>query len=150
VRKAERQMNCDDTLKLLVSGEYGILSTVGKDGQPLGTPLSYIVKDNAVYFHCATEGQKLDNIINNSNVSFTVVGKTKVLQEKFSTEYESVIVSGKAHFVEGTEKIGALKEIIYKYSPNFIEEGMAYIERAAHKTCVVRIEILSLTGKHRT
>lgn len=149
MRKAERQMNNDEAARLLETSEYGVLSTVGKDGQPLGTPLNYIVKDNAVYFHCAREGHKLDNIMNNNNVSFTVVGKTKVLQEKFSTEYESVIVSGRANFVHGEEKIEVLKAIIYKYSPDFIGEGMAYIERAADKTCVVRIEILNMTGKHR-
>lgn len=149
MRKAERQMNNNDAVRLLEAGEYGILSTIGKDGRPLGTPLSYIVKDNSIYFHCAKEGHKLDNIMNNNNVSFTVVGRTKVLQQKFSTEYESVIVSGRASFVNDEEKIGALKAIIYKYSPDFIEEGMSYIERAADKTCVVRIEISELTGKHR-
>lgn len=142
-------MNNEDALKLLASGEFGILSTVGEEGQPLGTPLNYVFMDNTVYFHCAKEGHKLNNIINNNKVCFTVVGKTRVLQEKFSTEYESVILIGKAQPVEGEEKVNALKALIYKYSPDFIKEGMVYVEKAAEKTCVVKIEIMDITGKHR-
>lgn len=149
MRKAERQMNHEDALKVLASGEYGILSTVGENEQPEGTPLSFVTGENVIYFHCAMEGQKLNNISRNNKVCFTVVGKTNVLQSKFSTEYESVMVFGKAYMIQGSEKEEALKKLILKYSPDFIEEGMAYIQRAKDKTCVFKIEIESLTGKHR-
>ncbi|MCX7903778.1 MAG: hypothetical protein N2486_04635 [Caloramator sp.] len=85
----------------------------------------------------------------NPNVSFCVVGRTKLLPEKFSTIYESAIIFGKASLVKGEEKRDALLELIKKYSPDFIESGIEYINRAIDNTNVVKIEILHLTGKAR-
>jgi len=78
-----------------------------------------------------------------------VIGDTKVLPEKFSTNYESTIVFGKASIVEGEEKIEGLRLIIEKYSPEFMESGMEYINRAQMATKVVKIEIDEITGKVR-
>ena len=94
MRRIERQMNDMEALELLNKGEYGILSTCGEDNHPYGVPLSYVVIDKNIYIHGAGVGTKLDNISVNDKVSFTVVGKTKVLQEQFSTEYESAIAFG--------------------------------------------------------
>ena len=76
-----------------------------------------------------------------------MVGDYKILQERFSTVYESVVIFGNAEKVSGEEKVNSLKELIYKYSPNFIEEGMTYIDKAVEKTEVVKINIERMTGK---
>lgn len=149
MRKINRQMTDAETQQVLLKGEYGILSTIDANGQPFGTPLSYVVKDDNIYFHCALEGTKLDNICYNAKVCFTVVGSTKVLPGEFSTEFESIMAFGDAAIIEGEEKLSALREIIKKYSPSFVEAGEIYINRAIEKTCVVRINITHLTGKHR-
>lgn len=149
MRKKQRQITEEESIEILNNGEYGILATIGENGYTYATPLSYVYYNEAVYFHCAVEGSKLDNIKYNEKVSFCVVGKTKVLQEKFSTEYESAIVFGRAIIIEKEEKIGALTAIIEKYSPDFKKEGLEYIERAAGATCVVKIEIDRITGKAR-
>ena len=149
MRKIQRQMDETEALELLIKGEYGILSTCGEDNQPYGIPLSYVVIDKNIYFHCAGVGTKLDNISINDKVSFTVVGKTKVLQGEFSTEYESVIAFGHAIMLKEEEKYEPLMEFIRKYSPEFIEEGRLYIDRAKEKTTLIKIEIYSFSGKHR-
>ena len=149
MRKIERQMTVEEAVEVLNKGEYGILTTVDNELQPHGTPLSYVNIDDKIYFHCALEGLKLDNISKNPKVCFTVVGKTKVLPDKFSTEYESVMAYGKAVIVKGEEKIFVLREVIKKYSPEFMESGEQYINRAAEKTCVVKIDVNHITGKHR-
>jgi hypothetical protein len=149
MRKIERKMNDMEARELLKKGEYGILSTCGEDNSPYGVPLSYVVIDNNIYIHCAGVGTKLDNIIINDKVCFTVVGKTEVLQEKFTTQYESVIAFGHAIKLKEEEKVKPLMEFIRKYSPEFIEEGQLYIDRAKQITTLIKIEIYSFTGKHR-
>jgi nitroimidazol reductase NimA-like FMN-containing flavoprotein (pyridoxamine 5'-phosphate oxidase superfamily) len=149
MRKIQRQMNDQEALELLNKCEYGILSTCGEDNQPYGLPLNYVVIDKNIYFHCAGVGTKLDNISINDKVSFTVVGKTKVLQDKFSTEYESVIAFGRVIILKEEEKYEPLMEFIRKYSPEFMEEGQLYIDRAKKETTLIKIEIYSFTGKHR-
>jgi uncharacterized protein len=94
IRRKDREITTREAIEILNSAEYGVLSTVGKDGQPYGVPLSYVYRNSSIYFHCALIGQKLDNITDNPKVSFCVVGKTKVLPDKFATEYESAVAFG--------------------------------------------------------
>lgn len=149
MRRLERQMDEKEALVLLNKSEYGVLSTCGEDSNPYGIPLSYVVIGKNIYFHCASVGTKLDNISINDKVSFTVVGKTKVLQQQFSMDYESVIAFGRATKLKEEEKYEPLMEFIKKYSPEFIEDGRLYIERAKQKTTLIKMEIYSFSGKHR-
>jgi nitroimidazol reductase NimA-like FMN-containing flavoprotein (pyridoxamine 5'-phosphate oxidase superfamily) len=149
MRKKERELNNEEAIEILKNNTYGILSTIGENGYPYGVPLSYIYFNNAIFFHGATNGHKLDNILNNNKVSFCVVGETHILPDKFSTEYESTIVFGKAFEVFDDEKNAALLEIINKYSSDYIEQGKEYIQRASKATKVIKIEIDHISGKAR-
>ena len=147
MRRKDKAMQDGAIIGLLQNGEYGVLSTVDGNEQPYGVPLNYVLMNNCIYFHCALEGHKLDNLASNSKVSFCVVGRTKVLPAEFSTEFESVIVFGRASVIEGEERYQALNALIEKYSPEFVSEGSAYIEKFDSQTNLVRIEIQHMTGK---
>ena len=149
IRRTDRAISESEAKGILEKGEFGVLSTVSLDGQPYGVPMNYSFTGNGIYFHCALEGHKLKNLKKNNRVSFCVVGKTEVLPEKFATRYESVIVFGEAIEVTGDEKHNGLLEIVKKYSPGFIKEGLQYIENAAIKTKVYKIVIESISGKSR-
>lgn len=149
MRRKDRAISAEEIAALLDMAEFGVLSTVDPDGQPYGVPLSYVYKNNAVYFHSALTGQKLDNIQENGKVSFCVVGQTKVLPEKFSTEFESVIVFGTAAEVVGEEKMNALIWLVEKYCPVFLTEGQVYARKAEAETLVVKINVSHATGKAR-
>ena len=150
IRRRDRQVTEEEAVKLLAEGEYGFLGTADTNNVPYVTPLSYVVNDRKIYFHCAREGHKLVNIHENPKVCFCVVGKTKVLPAQFSTIYESAVAFGKAFVVEDEEeRTFAFIEILKKYSPEFMEEGMDYIRRAGNKTFIVKIDIESMTGKAR-
>lgn len=147
MRRKDKAMQDGAIIGLLQNGEYGVLSTVDGNEQPYGVPLNYVLMNNCIYFHCALEGHKLDNLAANPKVSFCVVGRTKVLPAEFSTEFESVIVFGRASVIEGEERYQALNALIEKYSPEFVSEGSAYIEKFDSQTNLVRIEIQQMTGK---
>jgi uncharacterized protein len=149
MRRQDRKTTDQEALELLSSCEYGVLSTVGKEGQPYGVPLSYVYRDHGIYFHCALTGHKLDNLADNPRVSFCVVGKTKVLPEKFATEYESAIVFGNAAEVVGVERESALLWLLEKYSPDDVEEGKKYSELKDRVTKVMKIAVEHISGKAR-
>jgi Predicted flavin-nucleotide-binding protein len=151
MRRADRLLSNEETMDILNKGEYGILATVGKDGQPYGVPLSYVVRNNCIYYHAANAGgSKYDNILFNHKVSFTVVGNTKVLPEKFGTLYESVVVFGEASVVDDPEeKLTVFREFLIKYCSGYISEGEKHIENSGSKAMIVKITIASLTGKGR-
>jgi len=149
IRRADRALTNEQAIEILHVGEYGILSTVSQDGQPYGVAVSFSYAGNAIFFHCAIEGHKLDNLASNPRVSFCVVGKTEVLPNKFATRYESTIVFGKTCELTGDEKKLGLIELLKKYSPDFMEKGERYIDSDIKKTRVFKIEIESLSGKAR-
>lgn len=149
MRKSHMKMNEKDMMKILKEGEYGIVSTVGKDGYPYGFPMSYILMDGSIYFHCGIVGHKIDNINYSNKVSFTVVGKTELLPEILDTNYESIVLFGRARKVEGEEKIRALEEIVDKYAKGFMLKGKASIDDEKDITLVIKIEIEDITGKIR-
>lgn len=149
IRRTDREIGIEEASNLLASCSYGVLATVGSDGQPYAIPLSYVFHDNCIYFHCALEGQKLDNIRANPRVSFCVVGQTKILPNQFATEYESVVAFGVAEEMHGSDKKEALFKILEKYSPEFIAQGTKYIVGKFDKTTVVKIAVTHLTGKAR-
>lgn len=147
MRKKSREIFDNNIVDILNNGEYGTLASVDENGFPYATPLNYVYYDNAIYFHSSPYGHKLDNIVNNSKVSFCVVTDTKVVSEKFTTKYKSVIAFGTASWVIGTVKDAALMELIKKYSPTHLEKGQDYVEKAKGSATVIKIEIEHLTGK---
>lgn len=149
MRKHQRAISEAEARELLARGEYGILSTCGADGQPYGVPLNYCLLADALYFHCAVAGHKLENLTADRRVSFCVVGKTEVLPEQFATRYESVIVSGRAAEIFGDDKQQALEGLVAKYSPGFQSEGLKYITAQIGQARVFRIDIEAITGKAR-
>lgn len=149
MRRADRLISENEAKEILIREEYGILSTTDKEGKPYGIPLNYVFIDNNLYFHSALEGSKLVNISENPYVSFTVVGKTRVLPDKFGTLYESVLIEGVTEEVTLEKKQLVLESFLKKYSPDFMENGLAYIEKLFTKTAVIKIKIISLSGKSR-
>lgn len=149
MRRKDRAISKKEAMYLLTIGEYGILSTVSNNGVPYGIPLSYYVVDDFIYFHCATEGKKLEHFKNNKSVSFCVVGKTEILPSKFSTKYESVIIAGRIEEVFNNEKPKGLEGLLHKYSPIHLDKGLKYISGDKALTKVFRISIANISGKAR-
>lgn len=150
MRRQERVLDESRMQELLLNGEYGVLSTTSIDGFAYGIPMSYVYENETIYFHSALVGHKVENITAYPLVSFCIVGNTKVSPSAFTTGYESVVVFGIIEIVEAVEeKSDALRLIVKKYSPGYEVEGDAYIERAIHKTKVLKLTIKRITGKGR-
>lgn len=148
MRRRDREISREEIDAILAKAEYGTLSTIGSNGFPYGVPLNFAFMDGAIYFHCALNvGCKVENIKNNPNVCFSVVGYTEPLPDKFATAYESVIIFGTAKEVEADIKKAALVKLIEKYSSDFMDAGLQYIDKLIDKTAVFEISVERATGK---
>lgn len=148
MRRSDRKQDEAFARKVLIDAEYGVLSLVDQQGKPYAVPLSFVLSDDIIYIHGATEGAKLRILEQNTNVVFTCVGRTNILPEQFSTEYESAIAYGLASIVTDVqEKRRALLLLAKKYSPEFDIQAKAYVDRALDHTAVIAISIESLTAK---
>ena len=149
MRRIDRQITAEETADILERGIYGVLSTVSTENFAYGVPLTYCLMNGFLYFHCAAEGKKLDNLSTNPRVSFCVVGHAEVLSDKFSIQYESVIVEGSVSEVFDDEKRAAFEGLLKKYSSDYWGDGLAYLERQKKPTRMFKITPTSLSGKAR-
>lgn len=151
VRQQNSLLEEQEAKALLLKGEYGVLSMVDSDGRAYGIPISYAWDgEGSLYLHGALEGRKLRCLSQNNPVSFCVVGHTQVLPQKFSTEYESIILEGTAIMdLPVEEKLKGLICLVEKYSPEFKEKGLQCAEGSQHETVVIRLDIEHWSGKCR-
>jgi len=145
--RKNKQLSSEDCISILLTEKRGVLSVNGDDGYPYAVPLSYVYDGECIYFHCAVTGHKIDAIRQNPRVSFCVIAKDDILPEKFTTQFASVIVFGKAEILTGKEeKIAALRMLAEKYSPG-VGGADQEISGSLDHTCVVRITVEHMTGK---
>lgn len=153
IRRQDRLLDDERIFELLEKTEYGFLSLGESDnGYAYGIPISFAFdkKSNSLYFHCAPLGHKLENMKKNNKVSFCVVGNTRPIPSKFATVYESVIVFGIVNIQPSDEeKRFALRKLVNKYCPEFIELGENYMEKSFQRTHTFSISIDRITGKGR-
>lgn len=145
MRRKDKMMSEKDTLALLSRGQEGVLGTIGDNGYPYTVVVNYVYYQDKVYFHCAKEGQKIDNIKNNPKVSFSVYDNVEVVGNELFTKYQSLVLFGKAKVIETTEEI--LMELINKYANLSDEVAKMMISKEINITTVVEIEIEHITGK---
>ena len=149
VRRRDRLLDEEAARELLRQGEYGVLSMVAEQGEAYGIPLSYVWDgDGCIYVHCAPEGRKLRCVDRVPEVSFCVVGATRVAPSKFTTAYESVVVRARAvRGIPVEERWRALRLLLEKYAPDECETGLHYAERSFARTEILRLEILAVSAK---
>ena len=151
MRRSERQLTDEETLRLFHEVEYGVLSLIDENNVPYGVPMSFALCDHVIYFHCsAAGGKRISGIRHDPNACFTVIKHTKLLPQQFATLYMSGIAYGTIEIVsDETEKRKGIEAILHKYSSDYIEKGMKYIDAALDKIYVLRFEIEKITGKGR-
>lgn len=152
VRRSDRLL--DETLakKLLDTGEYGVLSMYCEEMGAYGIPINYVWDGKeSIYLHCAPEGQKLQCIDGNNSVSFCVIGETCVISDKFTSEYNSIILQCSANRnLDKEERMNALSLFLEKYSPEDKIIGMKYAEKSFHRTEIIRLDIKKWSGKSKS
>lgn len=134
----------------LADNDTGRMATCNLEGQPYIVPLNYIFYKESIYFHCAHEGQKLDNLKANAQVCFEVSHTDKLyFADKAcncGTRYTSVLAFGTARIVtEEAEKVDVLNALTTQFA-----KGRPYphIDGKMAATCsVVRIDIDRFSGK---
>ena len=146
MRRFKQQLSVEETGRILRNGKYCVMAVSGDDDFPYAVPVNYVYDGSSIYIHSAAQGHKIDALRRNPKCSLCVVDKDDVIPEEFTSYFRSVIVFGKACFVESTEeKVAALRLLGDKYSPDINPE--AEIARFIKTVCIVRIVIDSVTGK---
>ena len=141
----------------LSSVNIGRLATKGDDGYPYITPVNFVSYQGRIYFHCAPEGEKLDNIARDPKVCFQVDIPLAYLDSSLARVktacnvhqlYHCVIIRGEARVVpNGPLKVDALNALVAKHEKNLDFEKV-HEDMPAYKACkVVEITPKMITAK---
>jgi nitroimidazol reductase NimA-like FMN-containing flavoprotein (pyridoxamine 5'-phosphate oxidase superfamily) len=149
MRRVKQKLSEADSLGILERGTSGVLAVSGEDGYPYAVPLSYALLNGKIVFHSAAEGHKIDAVKASDKVSFCVIDQDKIVPEKVTTYFRSVIAFGRIHILEAeSEKREALEALALKYSlPEDIEGREKEVEGSLSKVCMMELTIDHLSGK---
>ena len=116
---------------------------------PYIVPLCFGFKDNALYFHSAPKGKKIDILKKNPNVCFEFDIFAQVIKSakacKWGMKYRSVIGYGKASFVTDENLKRKAFDIIMK---QYTDGAFLYEEASLTSTVIIKVDIESVTGKN--
>ncbi|MDO9110186.1 MAG: pyridoxamine 5'-phosphate oxidase family protein [Desulfatirhabdiaceae bacterium] len=148
MRRKDKEMTDPDAVASVIRRSTVCRLGMSDDNQPYVVPMSFGYKDGAVYFHCATEGRKIEFLRKNPRVciEFDVDCRLKTGDSacKWGFIFQSAIAFGVASFIEGSmEKRAALDIIMRQYS----SDAFTYPESALEKILVIKVNITELTGK---
>jgi len=159
LRRVDREIRDPRVLKgLLKRSSHMVLAMV--DGcEPYAVPLDYTYdeRENAVYFHGAAEGRKVDALRRNPRVWGLVVLDNGFGEGQCVNLYASAMFSGEAVFVaDRSVKVRVLNDLAERTNrdPTAAKkriQGMAEGEQSPlDSLAVYRIVIENLTGKRST
>ncbi len=119
------------------------------DDQPYVIPLNFGYQDDALYFHCAQEGKKLEILKKNNRVCFEADVDHQLVKGDNACDWgmkgRSVVGIGKAYIIsDPAGKRKALNIIMKHYGA---QEPFSYKEKGFEKALLIKVEIESITGK---
>lgn len=149
MRRSRQSLAPEQCSAILREATHGVLAVVGDGGYPYGVPLSHAYSAGHLYFHCALTGHKVDAIRGEAKASYTVVAQDRVVEERFTTAYRSVIAFGRVRIVDdATEREAILRRIAGALCPSQSAAAVeAEIASAFSRTLVLDMAIEHLAGK---
>ena len=145
MRRSKQQLSEEECIRVLISQPRGILSMIGDDGYPSGIPMDhwYSETDNAVYFHCAKTGHKIDAITACDKVSYCVMDEGCRNDGEWALNFRSVVLFGRIRIVEDEAK---KREICTTLVRKFTDDE-EYLEKEL-TNAFPRVNCLALTIEH--
>ena len=126
------------------------IAMVDPEGKPYIIPMNFGYANDHVYIHGSARGKKVDVLKNQSDVciSFSTDHELRYVDEEvacsWSMRYRSVLIYGKAEFVENPEeKITILNIIMAHYADRKFE----YNDPAIREVMVFKVKVDKMEGR---
>jgi len=117
-------------------------------GEPYVVPLCFGYDGEALFFHGAGQGKKIDILKRNNRVCFEFDLLERLVEAseacRWGVKYRSVIGTGTAEFVEDLD---ARRHGLETLMSGFSGLRFTFPEEAVRGTCIIKVRILEITGK---
>ena len=126
MRREKQAIPEEECIRILKEEKRGVLSVIGDDGYPYGTPINhyYSEEDGRIYFHGGKVGHKVDAMRACDKVSYCVYDSGEHVGDDWALTFKCVIVFGRMEFIEDPEEIARLSRLL---SEKFTDD-QAYID----------------------
>jgi nitroimidazol reductase NimA-like FMN-containing flavoprotein (pyridoxamine 5'-phosphate oxidase superfamily) len=150
MRKIKRKLSEEESYSLLEDLKTITISMYDEEFKtPYAVIMNPIVNGSTIFVHCANEGRKIDILKKNGNVCITAVSDSKIIEDKFTTAYKSIVITSCARFVEEKEdKIKVLELLCEKLTPSNSQDAITRLIAAQiDNTTIIAFDIESISGK---
>ncbi|MFX0035427.1 MAG: pyridoxamine 5'-phosphate oxidase family protein [Candidatus Hermodarchaeota archaeon] len=151
LRRSEKEIkNGEEIKEILKNGKFAVISMC-KENQPYIVTLSYGYDEskNALFFHCAKEGQKIDFINSNPYVCGTVI-EDNGYKEGCGQAFRSVVFKGQMVILEKLDEKKYGIEILVNHletDPELIKKKFLQKDIVYENLGILRFDIANITGK---
>jgi len=154
MRRKDRQLMDINEIESIISGSDVCRVAFAEKNTPYIVTMNFGYSGGdhpCLYFHCATEGRKIEMIKKNNYVCFEMDTDHKIYEgEKgcdWGMKYSSVVGFGKISVLkERDARIKGLNCIMAHYSDR---KGFSYDEKILEMTIILRLDIQEMTGKRK-
>ncbi len=148
MRRKDKEIKDISEIESIIDRALVCRLALADENRPYIVPMCFGYKDQALYFHSASKGKKLEILKKNNQVCFEFDIDSEIIKADkacdWTMRYKSVIGYGTAVFIEEFEaKCRALDIIMQHYANRelvFPEAGLKHI-------VVIKVEIAHMTGK---
>lgn len=152
LRRKKQQLSAEECAAILIKEKRGVLSVIGDDGYPYGTPINhfYNADDGCIYFHCGRGGHRADALQSCNKASLCVYDEGVRVDGGWALKIKSVIVFGEIEAIEDPETVVHItRKLCFKFT-----DDLAYIEdeikHHAHRTVLLKLTPKHICGKSVT
>ena len=148
MRRSEKEIKDDNVISEILKKSKICRVALFDDEYPYIVPLNYGYRDNCLYFHCATQGKKLDLISKNNKVGFEIELNHEIIKHDIScswtTKYRSIIGNGTIEIIKDFNDKKAGLDILMEHHGRTDNE---YSEKAVENIVVLKLKIEHLSAK---
>ncbi|MGD0079255.1 MAG: pyridoxamine 5'-phosphate oxidase family protein [Methanoregula sp.] len=148
MRRKDREITDPAEMESILAESSVCRLALADGGEPYVVPLCFGYRDRVLYFHSAGEGKKIAMLRKNPRCCVEVDRYEGPLRDaspcKWEVRYKSVICTGTARIMDTyEEKRTGLNCILRQYGGT----EYSFSEKEMERVCVVRVDILGMTGK---
>jgi hypothetical protein len=134
--------------QLLAGSDICRIAMIDRD-RPYMVPLNYGYADNALYFHSASTGKKIELLKQNGRVCFEIENHNEIIRDEIPCEwtsrYRSLIGYGTIEFITGhEEKKKGLDVIMSHYGKTGKND---YKDNHIQNIIILKLNIEEISGK---
>ncbi|HVP95743.1 pyridoxamine 5'-phosphate oxidase family protein [Methanoregula sp.] len=148
MRRKDREITDRDTMESILNDAEVCRIALADSGEPYVVPVCFAYGENAIYFHSAPEGKKMEMLGKNPRCCVEVDQSSGPIRNDnpcaWEMRYQSVICTGIARILtDYEEKCAAMNRLLQHYG----SPGHAFTEKEMERVCLVKISLDGMTAK---